>query len=353
MLPTESLANGLMSIMGKIYNEAIMELPREDRPENMDIFFNEYNRAFTYAMFCAHGRNIFDINDDLLEMFRNTDVGDVPASSIRLPYDIFYLSFGQQRELKLSESWFVDGAYVYAQTIGDAVHLHIDVTTTRGNDPSSLKKNNFIIYPEQRYHLTFNIAQERAIEEVLYDALHAEVKEMKPNSSSEKEFEQAAIEAESMGIDLIDGKGRGAKRRAKALQDGFEVFRETVNLVVNTLFFLSAYPEENTLEWPNDAPVSLTQKANHGKTPKEKRRAESKLLPLGFSRIRFCRLPNRYKAGTVDGGHSNVKQHWRRGHWRHQPYGKGRQLKKLIWIMPVIVNRDSESEIPGHIYTVE
>jgi hypothetical protein len=37
------------------------------------------------------------------------------------------------------------------------------------------------------------------------------------------------------------------------------------------------------------------------------------------------------------GTHSSPRVHWRRGFLRNQPYGEGRQLRKLVWIEPVLV----------------
>lgn len=42
-------------------------------------------------------------------------------------------------------------------------------------------------------------------------------------------------------------------------------------------------------------------------------------------------------------GERTVKGHWRRGHFRHQPYGAGRALTKLKWIFPMWVG-DAPSE---------
>jgi hypothetical protein len=37
------------------------------------------------------------------------------------------------------------------------------------------------------------------------------------------------------------------------------------------------------------------------------------------------------------GTHANRRVHWRKGFLRNQPYGQGRQQRKLIWIEPVLV----------------
>ena len=52
----------------------------------------------------------------------------------------------------------------------------------------------------------------------------------------------------------------------------------------------------------------------------------------------------------VPEGH--VRAHWRRGHWRRPPYGEGRALRKLIWVMPMLVGAGDKDEPLGHLYLV-
>lgn len=37
------------------------------------------------------------------------------------------------------------------------------------------------------------------------------------------------------------------------------------------------------------------------------------------------------------GTHASPKMHWRRGHFRYQPYGSGREQRKVIWIEPMLI----------------
>ena len=71
----------------------------------------------------------------------------------------------------------------------------------------------------------------------------------------------------------------------------------------------------------------------------------------GFSKINY--IGNTYKKSVnrnTDTPNKNVSPHWRRGHWRNQRYGEKLVEKKLIWIKPVIVNRDIGTPQKGHIY---
>lgn len=50
-------------------------------------------------------------------------------------------------------------------------------------------------------------------------------------------------------------------------------------------------------------------------------------------------LGHYYKAAReLSGSHGSPRMHWRRGHYRNQPFGKNLAESKLIWIEPVLVN---------------
>lgn len=70
------------------------------------------------------------------------------------------------------------------------------------------------------------------------------------------------------------------------------------------------------------------------RSPKKRAKAERKLqrhTRFGYVRIRT--EPTRTEA-TPRTGRQLDHPVWVRGHWRHQPYGKGRKLRKWIWIQP-------------------
>jgi hypothetical protein len=48
-----------------------------------------------------------------------------------------------------------------------------------------------------------------------------------------------------------------------------------------------------------------------------------------------------------------MSPHWRRGHFRQQPFGPKLAHRKLVWIMPTIVRRDKGTPENGHIYLVD
>jgi hypothetical protein len=43
------------------------------------------------------------------------------------------------------------------------------------------------------------------------------------------------------------------------------------------------------------------------------------------------------RSEPASGTHASPRSHWRRGHFRNQPYGTGLASHKIIWIEPVFI----------------
>lgn len=70
-------------------------------------------------------------------------------------------------------------------------------------------------------------------------------------------------------------------------------------------------------------------------------RSEITTLPTYFElnqNIVFSRSETTEEGTTREGSHTSKKPHWRRGHWKMQPYGPQSSLRKRIRILPTKVN---------------
>jgi hypothetical protein len=158
----------------------------------------------------------------------------------------------------------------------------------------------------------------------------------------------------SGGPRLVDSSSERALERISIHHHRYPVYRAALKLVVNALCYVTAYPEDIKTVWPEGTPVTLKTKAD-SHSNKESSRAKSKLASLGYVPVHICgqRIEEqRQKAVSVSGSHPST--HWRRGHWRNQPHGPGRTLRKIIWMMPILVAANSPKDEPdtGHLYLV-
>lgn len=66
--------------------------------------------------------------------------------------------------------------------------------------------------------------------------------------------------------------------------------------------------------------------------------------PLWLGKNYYIKRENVQADSDSSGTHGTKSVHWRRGFLRNQPYGQGRQQRKLVWIEPVLVMGGKESE---------
>lgn len=78
------------------------------------------------------------------------------------------------------------------------------------------------------------------------------------------------------------------------------------------------------------------------KNPDESNRLELKSVAKYFTLKQSTVIretPERRESGT--GTHASPEPHWRRGHWRMQVFGKGREQRKRLFIRPIFVRGDA------------
>lgn len=347
-LPTMKTLESMTDLIFSSYNREIENLPFEQRPENNSNVMRECSWAIHYAAFCATGRQIFHFNPEITEQFRKTDVDEVPIGSLKFPYRVFYMSFGKQPDLNLySDGRFVDGAYINV-----ILNEHLQAVLTTVGPGALFQANRFdwILKPERYYSLALPLADSSkgvsaAADEMLQKDLAGKLKPL----------EGHVPVMTFNGVTAIDRYPQSVKKEVADLQVGFPTFKEALRLIINGLCYLSAYRDDVTVGWPEDTPPSMLDKIRRAAKPKEVARTISKLVSMGYTKIHYCgREFERKKTLNVPTGRE-INTHWRRGHWRNQPFGPGLSERKLVWIMPVLVRKDKEGQLEpaGHIYLVE
>ena len=360
---TEASLNKALAHLIKGLNEHIVSYPRRHKKDddNQTIVLNrEIIFGSAYGRFAQAGRQIMDFPPGLCEMLSHTDIGEIPVGEIKLPYVCQYLHFGPQQHLELEPGWFVDGAYIESQ--GGPGELNIVVTAKPSNQELF---DLWYLNAEPLYSQSFKSEHREvylgaALETVLRERLNEQF-ENKARAESgflEEEAKKLISEQgqESIVASVVDIGARTARIEIDETNRRHPVFIEALKLIINGLLYITAYPEDIETTWPDKAPLALRDKALHGNS-REMDKAKSKLTELGYSPVHLCgksfTLHHSDAPHLPSDGHKSL--HWRRGHWRNQPYGAGRTQHRLRWIMPMLVgakNNPNDDPELGHIYLI-
>lgn len=362
-LPTLDQMNQIgRHLLEEMNQKAIKEIPLRPRlaqtassSQAMDAMIS---LAMKWGRYVQSGRQIFDFPPSMVDMFKETDVEDIPLNMIRMPYTCQYLYFGPQAELELEPGWFIDGAYV-ERFVEDG---DFAVTVTACPTDHSLSRL-WPGYPEPYFSQGFlerfrTTDLGTAVDEVLAEELAGHNKRINEVPDSKDITAEVAREAAAAGemipegVQMVDKSGVNSRVRLDTTSRRFPIYRAALRLVVNALCYMTAYPDDVEASWPDGTPERLKAQTASGKF-KEARNAKSKLEALGYVPVHFCgRAWTHAAAPSAGTGRKGVATHWRRGHWKRQPHGEGRKLRKLIWIMPTLVGREdpASSDPLGHVY---
>lgn len=315
--------------------------------------FQEMNLLSTFKAYLGCGREIFDLPRRLVDMLALSDCDDLRLADVHFPYKAQYIHFGRRQDLQLAPGWCCDGAYVLASG------GYVSVTITAIPEAPE-ETRNWPVRPEPIFSFHFSAKdQELDLGTAIDTAVARVMKELQDEADKTYERQvtanQAMEEAGVEGVVRVTTESRVADEQSKLLSRK-DVGRQALSIVVNALCYLTAYPEDAEYTWPEGTPQKLRLQAEDNSAPSKQRKARQHLKADGFTKIRMCGI--QFRQATEQGGLSavndeSVRVHWRRGHFRRQPYGEGRQLRRLVWIMPVLVNAavmEKGSELPGHIY---
>lgn len=280
------------------------------------------------------GRQIFDLHDELVELLRNTDLGECTLEGWKRPYDAFFVRFGRQESIKIpfehEEFEYLDGAFIACTPFGeggDEYRLKMGFTTAK-------KDGRGVMLPG--YFIDFQPHEQKML---VSDAIEA---------SLARKMAEFADEGDASAFD----KALNSHRRIE-LEDSVALLRAGATLLVNSLFYLESLGGKAPDPSPGrDTPPSRAAKWLQS-NPVQRNKQRSSLTADGYA---IVRVVGQELAGTPAGGASVSAQrrsHWRRGHWRWQRHGAALAERKRIWIKPVMVgieNAAADEEVPGHIY---
>ena len=127
----------------------------------------------------------------------------------------------------------------------------------------------------------------------------------------------------------------------ESCQDVTEVTTATLRVAINMLLALTNFGHRSDLLLPKEVAVDESIVKNKRGTEAAKRAAERiKAAPrlISFAHdVVLHRAAPKYEGDNVPTGRKTCF-HWVRGHWKSQPYGEGRTLRKRIFVAPYMVN---------------
>ncbi|MCK4083765.1 hypothetical protein HCY52_08040 [Acinetobacter radioresistens] len=337
--------NHLLGHISQGMNTAALGFPLTQRSNSNPslIFDAEMALAMSCGRFMACGKQIFQFSKDLTEMLNQTGNDDIQMGNIKLPYNSLYLHFGPQDNLVLENGWLVDGAYIESR--GDSGNFKITLTSV----PLDIEETKYWFLKREPFY-SQDIIGDYA-DKNLKEVISLIYKDSIDRLSSTKTLIDGN-EPLDIDMEIVDVSEANAITRLDEATQKFPVYQSALKLIVNALCYITSYKEDIEYKFTDDVPKILLDTA---KTPKQHKKLEEKLKGDGYSKVHICGENILMKSG-ISTGQRSVEMHWRRGHWRKQPYGENRSLMKLKWIMPMLIGaKDSESNAPlsGHIYEVE
>lgn len=303
---------------------ASAELPYESKIDRLQYADELFDFLTSYITF---GENIFHIREKLVDMLSLTDVSEVRISDINLPFESFYIHYGQ-RGINLFDNFQFIGSYISKFDIfGDESKvlgfLHVASKVPFLYPPDSTEK---VVFEKEIYFF-----------ETL-EYLPLEINTVKENYNS-------------------SWKDKSVNELPTAVREKWQPYIfDIYNLVINTLLYLSYVPDDIRYKFSDNTPKKIVDKIHRAKDngiDNVVERTESKASSMGYKKVRFVgeKVASNFRE-SKDG--NSPSAHWRRGHWRRQPVGKNKSDKNLIWIKPTLVGTNKSSDVNiKHIYDVE
>lgn len=272
-----------------------------------------------YLRWRTQGRHLFQTTDALDQMLASTDMGEgIPAHWIRAPYAIQYLQcteslssplqlwHAQSGEHRLEGGYILTG--VVPEPLPEAGQRYLEMVLTgsplgKRNNTDDCTSSITLVVPDE----------DATMLEVLEHSL-AKNDERKGASEEEKRYLRPAI---------------------------FHMAKILLYLNSNQVL-RSEVPERSLME------ARLKGLKGGGKRAKLLRQ-----LPRAYDRIIIG--PKTRPSPSSGSGETGrrLPAHWRRGHFRHQPFGEGRAQHRLIWIAPLLVHADEALTVEGKPYLLK
>lgn len=343
LMPTQEMVGRMQRLLMEDYNKRVAKIPVDRRPARVSpIISKVMSTALHLGRFHVAGRQIYDISPRMLKVLASADYREVPASMLVLPFPSVYLHFGPQ-PLTIKGAPF-EGALV---SIGSGIVEFTFMTSST----AGWQEGDMISHPHQYLYLSLDLNNQDD-DAPLGDLVANTVADERKKLSEAAKLPETVSSQD--GITLVDRRGAGSQEDLENFEIGVSSIDEAMNLVVNTLIYITAYREHVHTRWTENTPEEVSKAAEGGGRPKQVIQARARAIENGYYKTHF--VGERSEHGEDDDMHiaggGTMPPHWRRAHWRMQVCGVGRQDRKLVLVPRVLVNADklaNGTELPGRI----
>ncbi len=300
----------------------------------------EHVNVQVFGQFMDAGKVIFDVAQPLSQCLLLTDADDIPCGEIFLPCPAFYLHFGQASGLSGDEV-SIEGVFIS----GDSNALMMDLVPKGFGSPFFISS----IEGEPLIHARVDLQDPSMPATLALEQSVRMIQRQRDNALALHKEQEALLEAQY-------GQIVKAPSPVESLDKHLPLIRKALGLILNTLFYLSAEPEDVIEQWSQDVPGEALETIRTTDKTGTRNTIENTLKKAGYTKVRYIghmftasKTGNDFK-DAVSEGHT-IATHFRRGHFRRQPHGPQRSLRKTIFVAPVLVNA-GKGEPAGRVYEV-
>lgn len=277
--------------------------PITDSPSST--YENTNYAILDYLRWRTQGRHFFQTTDSLDQALAATDIAsDIPAQWLKAPYRVQFIQFGDTRSTPLyvehqqTGRHVLEGAYV------------TDCPLVRDSGAAA----RFLTF-------TF-IGSPLGKANLFDDAVHVVTLLVED-------------EAETLDKMIAESLQLEGEQEGKALSlDEKPYVREMVYHLAKVLLYLNT---EAVTRVVHNERSELLVRAGQIKSPAKLAKLQRQ-AQRAYDRIIIGpkTVAETSEASAPTG--RRVASHWRRGHFREQPYGEKRLLRRLIWLQPTLIN---------------
>lgn len=294
-----------------------------------------------FGSYCSGGKVIFDVSKVLTQTLVHTDAEDIPCGELVFPASSFYLHFGADAGL-VDDGFDIEGAYIARHRDRMMVDL-----VAHGHGQSHFLSlpmgermtGTHVMLDDPEKHVA------QALDEAIADILEKNHQMLEQIAQIERQLEEQYGQVVKVPSPVENLAAKGP------------LLHKALALIVNTMFYLAAEPDDIEEDWERGTPTEAIAELRVATKPSVIKNIESNLRNARYTKVRFVgrkfaqSVSGLLIQGAQDSGRK-LTTHFRRGHFRRQHYGPERALLKRIFVAPVVVNADAGGEPTGHIYDV-